>query len=288
MEEKHLNFSLCLDADIPKTMIGDEHRLTQVLTNLFSNSVKFTPEHGAILLKTYFIGEKNNVCTIKIEVQDTGIGISLDHQSRLFSSFEQAENNISRKFGGTGLGLSICKRIVELMGGNIWVESELGKGAVFSFTVQLERGIEENKKSGTVEFNTAEAGDFRGCGILLAEDIEINREIVVSLLESFELAIDCAVNGVEAVNKFIAHPERYDMIFMDIQMPQMDGIEATRAIRGLDVPWAKKIPIIAMTANVFKEDVDKCLSAGMNDHIGKPLDLIRVTETLQRYLPGKI
>jgi CheY-like chemotaxis protein len=258
-----------------------------VITNLLTNSAKFTPEQGNIWLKVCFAGEKDNICTIKIEVKDSGIGISPAQQSRLFSCFEQAENNTSRKFGGTGLGLAICSRIVELMGGNIWVESELGKGAVFSFTVQLKRGKKENKNSCKTDFDTSQIKNFRGCNILLVEDIEINREIVLSLFEPFELEIDCAVNGVEAVNKFSASPERYEMIFMDIQMPEMDGLEATRKIRSIDLPGAKEIPIVAMTANVFKEDVDKCLSAGMNAPIGKPLNLAEVTNALNRYLPGK-
>jgi signal transduction histidine kinase len=284
MEEKCLDFSFHLDANIPKTLIGDDHRLTQVLTNLLSNSVKFTPEYGTIWLRAFLVTEKDNICTIKFEVQDTGIGITPENQARLFSSFEQAENNTSRKFGGTGLGLSICKSIVELMHGFIWVESDIGKGAIFSFTVQLERSVEKNRNSDKGETNAGEAFDFQGRRVLLAEDIDINREIVISLLEPFGLDIDCAVNGAEAVDKFIASPERYEVIFMDIQMPQMDGIEATRKIRCLNMSWAKRVPIIAMTANVFKEDVDKCLSAGMNDHIGKPIDLKEVIDTLNRYL----
>ena len=284
IEEKKQHFSFYLDADIPQVFIGDDQRLTQVITNLLTNAIKFTPEHGSICLKAHLAGEENGVCTLKIEVRDTGIGVSPDQQQRLFSSFEQAESNISRKYGGTGLGLAISKKIVELMGGSVWIDSELGKGAVFGFTVQLKRSTLKKSDSDNAELDTDQTQDFRGRAILLAEDVEINREIVLSLLEPFEVNIDCATNGAEAVNKFRASPEKYGMIFMDIQMPQMDGIEATRQIRSLDLPRAKEIPIVAMTANVFKEDVDKCLSAGMNGHIGKPLDLNEVVKTLSRYL----
>jgi CheY-like chemotaxis protein len=173
------------------------------------------------------------------------------------------------------------------MSGAIWIESELGKGAAFIFTVQLNRHDEQVADLAPEKPVGEEMLSFKGYRVLLAEDVEINREIVLTLLEPVELEIDCAVNGVEAVDMFSLEPERYDMIFMDMQMPQMDGLEATRKIRGLGFPKAKNIPIVAMTANVFKEDVDKCLDAGMNGHIGKPLDLNEVIKTLKHCLRGR-
>lgn len=291
IEEKKQQFSMYLDSDIPKILYGDDQRLTQVIANLLTNAVKFTPEHGCIWLKANFMNEDNGICSIRIEVKDTGIGLSEEQKSRLFTSFEQAETSISRKFGGTGLGLAICKQIVGLMGGEIWVESEIGKGAAFVFTVRLVRGVDKSAAANSVTGGDSampeEILSFRGRHLLLAEDNEINREIVISLLEPSELTVDCAVNGIEAVNKFASSPESYDLIFMDMQMPQMDGLEATRKIRSLDSPKAKDIPIIAMTANVFKEDIDKCLEAGMNAHIGKPLDFNEVMDMLKRCLaPG--
>ena len=299
IKEKNLQFSLFTDTDIPKVFIGDDQRLTQVISNLLSNAVKFTPNHGSISLNVKLVNDEDGMCTLEIEVRDTGIGISPEHKSRLFTSFEQAENSISRQFGGTGLGLSICKRIVEMMGGQIWVDSEPGKGSVFAFTVRLIRGDEKDGEGGigTME----QIYSFKGRRILLAEDVEINREIVLSLLEPAELEIDCAINGAEALKMFSSAPEKYDMIFMDMQMPQMDGLEATRKIRHFEskndpTSFAegetrrdrrKPIPIVAMTANVFKDDVDKCLDAGMNDHVGKPLIYNEVIDVLMRYLPSK-
>jgi len=356
-----------------------------------------------------------DTCRLQISIADTGIGITEEQKSRLFRSFEQAETDTSRKFGGTGLGLAISKRIVELMGGEIWVESEPGMGAKFTFTVLLKyeadepqcisdkninwkklrilvvdnepdicsfftsfseahgiacttaasggealalmekggaydicfldwglsgveciefarkiqekavksvvlvhssidgRDIEERAAAAGVDkflmkplFPTAvidmihicagvvglseqetamdQVDDFHGYSILLAEDIEINREIVLAILESTNLHIDCAENGLQAFNLYAAAPEKYALIFMDLQMPEMDGFEATRRIRALNVPQAKTVPIIAMTANVFREDIDKCFEAGMNGHVGKPLDFSEVIGQLRKYL----
>jgi signal transduction histidine kinase/DNA-binding response OmpR family regulator len=420
MEEKQQNFAVHIDRKIPSYLIGDDQRLAQVITNLLSNAVKFTPAQGSIRLNTQLLSSDQDGDTIQMEVIDTGIGLSPEQQSKLFSSFQQAEGSTSRKFGGTGLGLAISKHIVEMMGGTIWIQSELGKGATFTFTVKMKHAdsvhhqpavlswnnlrtlvvdddesvleyFEENMVSngascdtaicgknalsdidrygdydiyfvdlkmpdmdgieltrrikasrvstnnpvvimisgtewstiadeaksagvdkflqkplfpsdiidivneclGTSELDSAnqlpldEVDDFANFQLLLAEDVEINREILMALLESTQIQIDCAENGEEALRMFRTNPERYDMIFMDVQMPKMDGYEATRKIRDLNIPNAKDIPIVAMTANVFKEDIEHCLACGMNDHVGKPLDIDDVLHVLRRYVGHK-
>ena len=357
-DEKKQTLSVDFDHSIPRTLLGDDLRLSQVITNLIGNAIKFTPEQGSVFLKTHLLSNKDNVCTIQIEVTDTGIGISPEQQSRLFRSFSQAESDTSRKFGGTGLGLTISKNIVEKMGGKIWIESEIGKGATFAFTVLLALGANDTlPKDRTIASNdnpervksqanaeseqTVDLAAFAGHCILLAEDVEINREIVQTLLEPTRLVIDCAKNGKEAVRMFCEAPEKYEMIFMDVQMPEMDGYEATMRIRAFEAERAKgkqctsftesetasdasrlserpkgtvqcasftesetasaassfaegktrtrlseleRVPIIAMTANVFREDIEKCLAAGMNGHVGKPFDIDQLIKKLHEYL----
>ena len=415
VDERRQKFYINIGKDIPDTLIGDDQRLSQVIANLLSNAVKFTPEGGSIHLDSQLISEENGLCRILISIEDSGIGISDEQKVRLFQSFEQAETGTSRKYGGTGLGLSISKRIVELMDGEIWVDSELDQGSKFSFTVLLKRGVnvkrnllakgvnwgnlrifavddepeirefflavsenlgiscavaasaeeaveilsradnfdihfidwilpgknggelaryiqekatgqsiviifsstdwslieEEARTAGVEKFlpkplfpsvivdtinefigvdqrmeqehRTGYTDDFAGCSLLLAEDVEINREIILTLLEPMHLTVECAENGAQALRMFQATPDKYDLIFMDIQMPEMDGYEATRAIRSLETERSKTVPIIAMTANVFREDIDKCLAAGMNDHVGKPINLDEVLEKLHKY-----
>ena len=424
VEEKHQKISVYIDKNIPEFLVGDDQRLTQIITNLLGNAVKFTPENGSINLDARFIKEENNLCTVQVSVSDTGIGMSEEQISRLFQSFQQAETSTVRKYGGTGLGLAISKNIVEMMGGRIWVESETNKGSVFTFTILAKRGkgkrmslreraknwdnirilavdddqdileffkdiskrygvccdtavngdealrlierngnynvyfidwkmpgmdgitlsssiksmgnkpdnsvvilisaaewsgIEEKAKKAGVErflskplFPSSIADticeclgverqvkdkeqitgidSFAGHRILLAEDVEINREIVLTIMDPLELEIDCAENGLNAVKMFCENPEKYELIFMDVQMPEMDGYGATRKIRAFEEEQRKagklhkRIPIIAMTANVFKEDIEKCLKAGMDDHISKPLDFEIVMEKLRIFL----
>jgi PAS domain S-box-containing protein len=283
IEEKRQKLNLRIDENIPETLAGDEQRLSQVITNILGNAVKFTPEEGFILLDASLTEENDGVCVIKITVTDSGIGISPEQQARLFQPFRQAESSTTRKYGGTGLGLAISKRIVEMMGGDIRIESALGEGASFIFTVRVKRGEGTNVQNSeeTVQISV---NQFAGRRILLAEDVEINREIVASLLEHTLLKIDCAENGLEALRMFGESPDEYEMIFMDVQMPEMDGYDATRSIRALPVPNAKTVPIIAMTANTFTEDIEKCLQAGMNGHIGKPLDFGEIMAMLGNYL----
>ncbi|MCL2010032.1 MAG: ATP-binding protein [Synergistaceae bacterium] len=287
IEDKKHKFTLNIDKAIPNYLIGDDQRLAQVIANILGNAVKFTPDEGRISLDARLLGEENGVCAIQITVTDTGIGISPEQQSRLFQSFQQAESDTTRKFGGTGLGLSISKRIVEMMGGEIRVKSEFNEGSAFSVTIRMRRGEGKEQEPEQEQPDDAppdNADIFAGHGILLAEDVEINREIVLALLEPTGLKIDCAENGAEAVRMFSSAPGKYEMIFMDVQMPEMDGYEATRRVRASDVPGAETIPIIAMTANVFREDVEKSLEAGMNGHIGKPLDFDEVLRQLRKFL----
>jgi signal transduction histidine kinase/ActR/RegA family two-component response regulator len=286
MDEKHQRFNLNIDTHIPNFIVGDDHHLSQVIMNLLSNAVKFSPEQGEIGLSLTLVGEKDGVCEIRVEVSDNGIGINHEQQKKLFRAFEQADSGISREFGGTGLGLSISKHIVELMGGKIWIESEPGKGSRFIFTVKVERGADNADSASDLSPNPEMDTDgiFDGKKLLVAEDVEINREILLSLLENTGLDIDCAQNGLEAVEMVSASPALYDAILMDVQMPKMDGLEATRRIRSCDSDLHRQIPIIAMTAHVFKSDIEKCIAAGMNDHIGKPFDINDVLIKLNKYL----
>ena len=302
--EKKQNLTIQLDPLIPARIITDEQRLAQVITNLISNAVKFTPEGGNITLIIRRLEDADaGYCTLETRVSDTGIGISKEQQDRLFQSFVQVDSSIARKFGGTGLGLAISKRIVEMMRGKIWLESETGKGASFIFTVRAEippvsvssslsahaggtAGSGSGSASQPDDVSAAAAGekpDYHGKRILLAEDVDINREIIITLLEPLGLSITEAEDGRKAYENFCANPDNFDLIFMDIHMPGMDGYEATKLIRAFDHPKAGTVPIIAMTANVFKEDVERCYAAGMNGHIGKPLDFDEVKAILNKY-----
>ena len=274
------------DPSIPRRIITDEQRLAQVITNLISNSIKFTPDEGTITLSMRTLEDKEEgFCTLEITVTDTGIGIPKEQHGKLFHSFVQVDSSIARKFGGTGLGLAISKKIVELMRGGIRVESEEGKGSSFIFTFRAEipavSAVPSSASSAAVSDTPR---DYYGKRILLAEDVEINREIVIAVLEPLRLEIVEAEDGKKACDLFRANPDSFNMIFMDIHMPGIDGYEAARRIRALDHPAARTVPIIAMTANVFKEDVERCLAAGMNGHIGKPLDFDAVMRVLGEYL----
>ena len=290
LSEKNQNLSLNIDQRVPARIITDKLRLAQVITNLVGNSVKFTPDEGKIGIDVKLLDADgdDNACILELRVTDTGIGISEEQQSRLFQSFVQVDSSISRKFGGTGLGLAISKTIVEMMSGDIRIESQVGKGSTFIITIKAELPRQSAKDS---EPEPVAGYDLdavlkvcSGKRILLAEDVEINREIVITLLENFKMEIVEAEDGKQAFDKFTAAPENFDLVFMDIHMPGMDGYETTRLIRAFDHSRAKTIPIIAMTANVFREDIERCIAAGMNEHIGKPLNFNEITAVLKKYL----
>jgi len=409
--QKKQTLEVVISSNLPRSITCDEQRMTQVITNLLSNATKFTPEGGKISLSARLIEKKGDLCTLRFEVLDTGIGISAQQQAQLFRSFVQADGNISRRFGGTGLGLAISKQIVAMMDGEIWVESELGKGSRFIFTVKVKElkdehmdtinwedirilvvdstldvygfflgfslslgfacdaatneeeamellgksdhlhqfvfvNLEHNEQGmlalvrklkdagqhvhmlavaqaarwndikwgGIADFVSkplyfsavAEVvnrhvarskhtgpvakeenhynGLFAGKRVLLAEDVEINQEIVLVLLAHTGAEILCAASGREAVEMIHTEECAYDLILMDIHMPEMDGYEATQIIRALPYPNAATIPIVAMTANVFQEDIDRCLAFGMNDHVGKPINIDIVLEKMEKYL----
>ncbi|MCL2125685.1 MAG: ATP-binding protein [Oscillospiraceae bacterium] len=293
VEEKNINLKVDFNENLPISIETDKLRLSQVITNLLTNAVKFTPENGTITLSAEQVAVEDGEATIRVAVTDTGIGISKEQQGKLFTSFQQANAAISQTYGGTGLGLSISKRIVDLMGGEIWVESEPGRGSKFIFSIKAKCIAAGDSADGTaasasdacsVDVGDGADLDLSAFKLLIAEDIEINQEIMAAILEDTKVSIDFADNGKTAVAAVSDNPGKYDAILMDIQMPEMDGYDATRAIRALDDERAKSVPIIAMTANVFKEDIDKCIACGMDDHIGKPISIEALMGVLAKYL----
>lgn len=289
IKENQQRLSVDIDPDIPQKLLGDDQRLAQVITNILSNASKFTPAGGFITFKAELLESKKDACLIKMSVRDSGIGMSEQEQGKLFHIFQQAEAGTARKYGGSGLGLAISKRILEMMEGDIWVESEKGRGSCFFFTARLTIPDQVTAKCALQPDSCDEEQgcDFSGRVILLADDIDINLKILIALLRPTRITVDTAKNGAEAVDAFIANPNRYDLIFMDVQMPEIDGLQATRMIRALNTPRASTIPIIAMTANVFKEDIALCVDAGMNDHLGKPVVIKDVLKMLSHYLRTK-
>jgi CheY-like chemotaxis protein len=255
--------------------VGDAPRLRQVLLNFLSNAVKFTREgEVSLTLTQQTAGER---CRLRIEVRDTGIGIDAEHIGALFNRFTQADASVSRQFGGTGLGLAISKQIVEAMGGRVGADSVVGQGSTFWFEVDLPRAA---AWAAAPEPEGAAALD-RPIRALIVEDNAVNRELITTLLSPFGLELETACDGAEAVEAVVRGA--YDVILMDMQMPVMDGLTATRRIRALPDPAAARTPIIAMTANVLPEQVARCREAGMDDHLGKPINLPLLLAAIDRW-----
>jgi CheY-like chemotaxis protein len=269
--EKNIAFETNFVIPDDKSYYIDALRLRQVLINLLGNAVKFTPESGKVSFSITHNGTKNEKARFDFSITDTGIGIDKDVIANLFKPFQQANSQIAQKYGGTGLGLGISKNLVQMFGGDITVKSELGKGSEFSFILLLDE--HEAVKTEEIQIEDMK-GRMEGKRALLVDDIDINRIIVINMLEDTGITIDEAGSGAEAIRLFSEQPENtYDIIYMDIQMPGMNGYEATQAIRALDRRDAKTVPIVALTANAFKEDIDRALSYGMNAHLAKPMDM---------------
>jgi two-component system, sensor histidine kinase and response regulator len=272
-EAKGVRVASVIDADLTMPLRGDPQRLGQILLNFVTNALKFT-EQGGIMVRAQRIESGDDGLLVRFEVSDTGIGISPEHQHQLFQPFMQADNSTSRKYGGTGLGLTICAHLARLMRGEVGLESQPGKGSTFWFTVRLGYAA----TAGTASASTGHQPQAR---ILLAEDNPINQVVALDVLRDAGCQVFVANDGAEALA--MARQNRYDLVLMDLQMPVMDGLEATRAIR--DLPDCATLPIVAMTASTFDDDRAACLAAGMNDHIGKPFEPDNLLATLRKWLP---
>jgi signal transduction histidine kinase/ActR/RegA family two-component response regulator len=281
-DEKNITFDTHFD--IPSNILyrGDSLRLRQVLINLLGNAVKFTPDKGTVSYQMVCKEQKNGKSFIHFSVKDTGIGIPEKAQLTLFQPFQQADNQITQKYGGTGLGLAISKNIVQMMGGDIAINSVEGSGSDFFFNLWLEETGAPQETESAVKDVT---GLLKGKKALLVDDVDINRIIAMDMLENTGITIVEAGDGAEAVKIFRESAgNEYDIIYMDVQMPIMNGHDAAKVIRAMERPDAKTVPIVALTANTFKEDIDKAIASGMNAHLAKPMDRDKTIEVTLKML----
>jgi PAS domain S-box-containing protein len=285
--DKGLSLKLDVGKDVPPRLLGDPIRLGQVITNLAGNGVKFT-ERGVVTIGVENTGSADHprgpAVSLRFFVRDTGIGIAATQMGRIFDPFTQADGSTTRRFGGTGLGLTICRQLVEMMGGRLEVESVLGAGSTFSFTVsfllQADADGAADVARGPSSFTALRS--LRGLRVLVAEDNVINQEVARELLEAAGMTVVIADNGRQAVEAATSAGARFDAILMDLQMPEMDGIEATGKIRAH--PIAAGVPIIAMTAHALASERERCLAGGMNDHVSKPIEPARLYTTLAQWV----
>jgi CheY-like chemotaxis protein/nitrogen-specific signal transduction histidine kinase len=274
--QKGLDFKIEYDKN-HTCLRGDAFRISQVLLNLVGNAIKFTHKGYVKLLITH----KDNIFTFK--VIDSGIGLSKEQQENLFTAFTQADSSTTRKYGGTGLGLSISKQLVELMQGKMWLQSKIDSGSTFVVEIPLPKAKCDKKRESLALINTTDLTTLQSSHILFVEDNEINQEIVLGLLNRSGIVIDIANNGQQAVEKYMQNKNKYELILMDLQMPIMDGYEATKFIRETD----KEIPIIALSANASQEDMQKTQASGMNEHLNKPIDIQMLYRVLLKYISPK-
>jgi signal transduction histidine kinase/ActR/RegA family two-component response regulator len=276
-DKKKIDLVLDIDQSIHTALIGDSTRIKQIMINLINNAIKFTSE-GKVEIKIVIEEDREKQVIIKFYVVDSGIGISAENQSKLFKPFAQADSSTTRKYGGTGLGLVISKKLCELMGGEIGVDSEVGKGATFWFTLNLLKQQNINSEKNDLKKNRSDEFelDFKNIKIeemliLIAEDNVVNQMVIAKMISSMGgEKIDVVENGLQAVQEY--GKKDYGLILMDCQMPEMSGFDATREIRKIEMSSKKHVPIIALTANAMKGDREKCIDAGMDDYISKPID----------------
>lgn len=281
LEENHVTFERDTKQLEHPYVLGDPLLLQQILTNLLGNAVKFTPPQGKIWLSISEAPGEDGKNKYRFQVKDTGLGMKPEFLNHLFEPFSQEDGGTRTRYKGTGLGLSIVKSLVDKMEGTISVQSVLNEGSCFTIELPLQP-CDQSELPETVE--DSQGGDCSGMTALLAEDNDLNREIAKTILEEYHLTVDTAVNGKDALEKFAASPVgHYDIVFMDVQMPVMDGLESCREIRALSRPDAGTIPIVALTANAFAEDIKRTREAGMNDHLGKPIDVAQLRQILQKY-----